>query len=515
MSRTLFALTPQPPLPGGEGEQDLRPLATGRGGWGVRAIPRNGWIALGVALFMASPAPGADPARPPNIVVMMTDDQRFDYLSCAGHPFLKTPNMDRIAREGYRFTNMFVTNSLCAPSRASLMTGQYSHANGVLDNLGSKLKPDAPWIPDELRKAGYEVAFVGKSHVPGHFRDKTWDYYFGFTGQGNYLKPVIAESGLDGKIGPDKPYEGWMDDVTTAKAIEWMKRDRKKPFVLFLFFKSPHRQWQPPPRYKDLYADAVVKKPALWDDPGQGKPRAFLQAANMFGQYPDTKDYDGMIRDYCRCLTGADDNVGKVLKTLDDLKVYDDTAVFYTSDNGFFLGEWQRFDKRFMHEPSIRVPLLLKLPKNNSRVARAVGYNPTEMVLNLDLAPTILELARVRAPKAMQGRSMLPHVLVPPAGPLPPEWQPREAFLYEYFEFPDESHNVNKNRGVRTTKWKFIHYYDPPFKFAQEFELYDLERDPEERVNLANRPMMQPVMKELQAKMQQLRQETGDMDVKP
>jgi arylsulfatase A-like enzyme len=447
--------------------------------------------------FAASPILAADK---PNIVVMMTDDQRFDYLSCAGHPFLKTPNMDRIAKEGARFTNMFVTNSLCAPSRATLMTGQYSHAHGVRDNLGAKLHADVPWMPDELRKAGYEVAFVGKSHVPGFFRDKTWDYYFGFTGQGNYLKPVVAESGADGKIGPDKPYEGWMDDVTTAKAIEWMKKDRKKPFVLFLFFKAPHRAWQPPPRYKDLYADAVVKKPALWDDSGQGKPRAFLQAANMFGQYPDTKDYDNMIRDYCRCLAGADDNVGKVLKALEEMKVLDTTAVMYTSDNGFFLGEWQRFDKRFMHEASIRVPLMIRYPKRIP--AETLKH---EMVLNVDIAPTLLDLAGATPPKEMHGASVIP---LAEAGDKAVKW--RDAFLYEYFEFPDISHNVNKHRGVRTTKWKFIHYYDPPFNFNEEYELYDLEKDPEERVNLANRPAMQVTVKELKAKMEQLRKDTGD-----
>lgn len=459
-------------------------------------------LAVAAVTLLAGVAPAADK---PNIVVMMTDDQRFDFMSCAGHPFLKTPNMDRIAKDGVRFTNMFVTNALCAPSRATLMTGQYSHANGVLDNLGSKLKPDAPWMPDELRKAGYEVAFVGKSHVPGHFRDKTWDYYFGFTGQGNYLKPVIAESGADGKIGPDKPYEGWIDDVTTAKAIEWMKRDRKKPFALFLFFKAPHRAWQPPARHKNLYADATVKKPALWDDAGQGKPRAFLQAANMIGQYPDTKDYDGMIRDYCRCLTGVDDNVGKVLAALEGMKQYDNTAVMYTSDNGFFLGEWQRFDKRFMHEPSIRVPMLLKLPKS---YVWGAGKTPGEMVLNIDIAPTLLEIAGVQAPKAMHGASMVQLVAEVPNDPLPIKW--RDAWLYSYHEFPDISHNVTKHRGVRTTKWKFIHYYDPPFGFAQEYELYDLENDPGERVNLANRPAMQATVKELKAKLEQLRKDTGD-----
>ena len=381
-----------------------------------------------------------------------------------------------------------------------------------------------------MRKLGYEVAFCGKSHVPGYFRDKTWDYYFGFQGQGDYLKPVIAESGPDGKIGPDKPYEGWMDDIVTDKAIAWMKRQAggkgepaggsttkgKKPFALFLFFKAPHRAWQPAPRNKDLYANATVKKPALWDDSGAGKPRAFLQAANMFGQYPDTKDYDNMVRDYCRCITGVDDNVGKVLKALDDTKRADDTAVLYTSDNGFFLGEWQRFDKRFMHEPSIRVPLLDEVAESDTEGSTSErGRSSTRWrFLNVDIAPTVLELAGAPAPKAMQGRSMLPFARVPPPGPLPPEWKPREAWYYEYFEFPDVSHNVNKHRGIRMTKWKLIHYYDPPFGFKEEFKQCDLVNDPEERVNLANRPAMQGTVKELRATMDALRKELGAVDAK-
>jgi arylsulfatase A-like enzyme len=475
----------------------------------TRTSPTLAGLAIGIALLFSSALHAAEPPRP-NIIVMMTDDQRHDFMGCAGHPFLKTPNMDRIAREGCRFTNMFVTNSLCAPSRATLMSGQYSHAHGVRDNLGSKLDPKAPWMPDELRKAGYEVAFVGKSHVPGNFRGKTWDYYFGFTGQGNYLKPVIAESGPDGKIGPDKAYDGWMDDVTTAKAIDWMKRERTKPFVLFLFFKAPHRQWQPPARYKDLYQDAAIARPALWDEPGRGKPQAFLQAANMFGQYPDTKDYPGMIRDYCRCITGVDDNVGKVLRALEDMKCQDNTAILYTSDNGFFLGEWQRFDKRFMHEPSLRVPLLLKLPKSHAATSLPAGSKPGEMVLNIDIAPTVLSLAGAPIPREMHGRSVVPFASLPPPGPLPESHKPREAFLYEYFEFPDPSHWVQKNRGVRTPKWKYIHYYEPPFGLPQEYELYDLENDPDERINLAGRPKMKPVLDELRAKMEQIRKETGD-----
>jgi arylsulfatase A-like enzyme len=464
--------------------------------------PRLLPLATLAALAAGSPAAAAEPAKRPNIVVMMTDDQRFDYMSCAGHPFLKTPNMDRIAREGAHFKNMFVTNSLCAPSRATLLTGLYSHAHGVRDNLGAKLDPTAVWMPDLLRANGYEVAFCGKSHVPGNFRSKNWDYYFGFVGQGNYFKAVIAESQPDGTIGPDKPYQGWMDDIVTDHALAWMKKPREKPFVLFLFFKAPHRQWQPAERHKDDFKDAVVKKPALWDDPGQGKPLAFLQAANMFGQYPDTKNYDEMVRDYCRCIAGVDDNVGRVLKTLDEMKVLDDTAVMYTSDNGFFLGEWQRFDKRFMHEPSLRVPLMLRYPKHVS-----AGQTPGELVTNVDIAPTVLSLVGVPVPPEMHGRSVTDVVYAEKAAK---PW--RDAFLYEYSEFPDRSHNVQKNRGVRTAKWKYIHYYAPPFNWKEEFELYDLEKDPEERENLANRPKFKTVVAEMKTRLEQLRKETGDRD---
>lgn len=447
------------------------------------------WSLVAVLAFVA-PAW----ATPPNIVVMMTDDQRYDFLGHAGHPFIKTPNMDRIATEGARCKNMFVTNALCAPSRATLMTGLYSHAHGVRDNLGAALRDDVTWMPDLLRAAGYEVAFCGKSHVPGHFRNKTWDYYFGFRGQGNYLKPMIAE----GTDGVDKPYVGYMDDVVTEHAIAWMRKPRTKPFALFLFFKAPHRRWDRPERYKDLYKDVAVPRPELWDHPGLGKPNSFLMAANMFGQFPDTKDYAAMVKDYCTCLTAVDDNVGKVLATLADMKSLDDTAVVYTSDNGFFMGEWQRFDKRFMHEPSIRVPLLIRYPK----LAKP-GAVIEPMVINTDIAPTLLDLAGAKSPTPMHGRSILPLLRGESAG-----W--RDAWLYEYFEFPDPSHNVRKNRGVRTEQYKLIHYYDPPFKTdREEFELYDLQADPQEKVNVYARPKYQPVIQELKARLERLRAEVG------
>jgi arylsulfatase A-like enzyme len=451
-------------------------------------------ITLIALLFLGPLASAADR---PNLILMMTDDQRFDFMSNAGHPFLKTPGMDRIASEGVRCRNMFVTNSLCAPSRASIMTGLYSHSHGVVDNMGSKLRDDVTWLPDLLRQAGYEVAFCGKSHVPGYFRNKTWDYYFGYQDQGRYLNPVIAE----GTAGPDKAFEGYVDDIVTDHALACIKKPRTKPYCLFLFFKAPHRPWQRPDRYKDLYQDALVTKPALWNDSGQGKPRSFLAAANMIGQYPDVKDFDKMIKDYCAVLTAADDNVGRVLDTLSELRQLDQTAVLFTSDNGFFLGEWQRFDKRFMHEPSIRVPLLIRYP-----ALAEPGTVIEPMVLNIDIGPTLLDLAGVKTPAGIHGRSIVP-LLKDDAG----TW--RNDWLYEYFEFPDPSHSVRKHRGVRTERYKFIHYFEPPFKTdREEFELYDLKDDPQERVNLYPRMRGEPLVKVLRERLEQLRKDTGDQD---
>ncbi len=429
----------------------------------------------------------------PNLIVMMTDDQRADAMSCAGNSILKTPNIDRIARDGARFKNMFVTNSLCAPSRASLMTGLYSHTHGVRDNTPQRpnVPLAIPFVSDHLRQAGYEVAFCGKSHAPKAFRDRQWDYYFGFKDQGNYLKPMIAE-GTDGK---DILYPGWMDDVVTEHAINWMKKKREKPFALFLFFKAPHRSWSPPPRYKNLFSDVKIPKPELWDADRKLKPKAFADADNVIGSanHKDVPDLDHFLKDYYRCITGVDDNVGKVLDTLKEMGQLDNTGILYTSDNGFFAGEWQAFDKRFMHEPSIRVPMLIRYPK----VFNA-GSTPEQMVLNIDIAPTLLDLAGVPIPREMQGRSM-----VPLGKGEVKDW--RKDWLYEYYEYPGP-HSVRKNRGIRTDRFKYIHYYERP----EEFELYDLEKDPMEKVNLYGKAEYAEVARKLRNRLEGLREETGD-----
>lgn len=448
-------------------------------------------LRLGLFVFMCLPAILF--AQQPNLVIMMCDDQRADAMSGAGNPVIKTPHMDRLAQEGMTFKNMFVTNALCAPSRATLLTGLYSHKNGVTDNYGKEIHSNIKILPDYLRAAGYEVAFCGKSHIKGALRDRTWDYYFGYKDQGRYIDPIIAE----GVNGEDKIWPGYMDDIVTDKAIAWLKQPRSKPFCLFLFFKAPHRQWVPAPRHKTLYADVNIPKPSLWDHPGQGKPAAFLMAANMFGQFPDTKDFAGMVRDYYRTITAVDDNIGKVYTSLQEAKLLDKTVMMHTSDNGFFLGEWQRFDKRFMHEPSIRVPLLVRYPPMIKP-----GTISENMVINTDLAPTILDLAGLKPEPSMQGRSFKPLL----AGKDIP-W--RKDWYYEYHEYPDVSHNVQKMRGIRTERYKLIHYYQPPDRFAEAYELYDLMNDPEEKVNLQGRPAIKQLKEQLIIRMKELRDELG------
>ncbi len=449
------------------------------------------YFALLIPLIFVSLSRAADR---PNIIVMMTDDQRADALSCVGNKILKTPNIDRIGKEGAICQNMFVTNALCAPSRATLMTGLYSHAHGVKDNSGGR--PDVaasiPFVSDILQKEGYEVAFCGKSHQKSAFRDRKWDYYFGYKDQGNYLKPVIAE-GTDGK---DMPYTGWMDDVVAEKAIEWVKKKREKPFCLFLFFKSPHRSWVRAPRHADLFKGIEIMKPPLWDADRTAKPSAFSKADNKIGDAQDVKTYEKFITDYYSTITGVDENVGKLLDALKTMNQLDNTAILYTSDNGFFAGEWQAYDKRFMHEVSIRVPMLVRYPK----LVKA-GSTPKEMIINIDIAPTLLDLAGVKETPKMHGKSFVP-VLKGEAK----EW--RKDWLYSYYEFPGP-HSVPKNRGVRTESWKLIHYYK---QTPEEFELYNLEKDPQETTNLYGKPEHAEITKKLKERLKELQKEVNEPD---
>ena len=448
----------------------------------------------------------------PNVVFIMTDDQRQDAMSAYGNPILKTPNMDAIGAAGMRFTESFVTNSLCQPSRASFLTGLYSHAHGVLSNGGGPdfanhpgLRPDQETFVHLLRNAGYRTALVGKWHMPS--LPTGFDDWVVFPGQGRYHDPDMIAKGARIR------FRGHADDVTGDLALEFLRtRPKDKPFCLLYQFKSPHRSWMPAERYAHAFDDVMVPVPRTFEDKLAGRPDALRRAEMAIADMPDFADrgvlpslpvaerkrlnLEHLVKNYYRVLLSVDDNVGRLLRQLDADGVAQDTIVVYTSDNGFFLGEHGLFDKRLMYEPSIRVPMLVKYP---ARVP-AGQVDGTHMVLNVDVAPTLLELAGLPVPGWMHGKSFAP-LLIGASVP----W--RDAFFYEYYEYPAE-HCVGKNRGVRTSRWKLIHFWEQP----EEWELYDLQNDPDEMRNLATSRAHQPIVRELRHRLAALRRETGDTD---
>ncbi|MBS1854799.1 MAG: sulfatase [Acidobacteria bacterium] len=470
---------------------------------------RRDFLRAGAGL-MGGMAMGAPPleaqgrARRPNLIFMTTDGHRPDALSLNGNRILQTPNFDRIGREGVQFRNSFVCNALCLPSRASAMTGLHSHVTGCVDNMNRAIPTDIPMFTDLLREAGYEVGVFGKAHV----RDldkRNFDYYFGYPGAAtDYYWPVITES-IHGDAGPPTVYDGYVEDVVMDRAVRWMKQPREKPFCMVFWFQSPHAPFFRPRRLLDLYNGIPIPKPATFDDDLKGypgKPRAFADADDVIGTYVRNSQTKGncarsleeMVKDYYAGIVAADENVGKMFQALTDTGQLDDTAILFSSDHGFFMGEWRKYDKRFMHEPSIRVPMLVRYP----RMARP-GSTVDEMTTNLDIAPTFLELAGVPVPQRMQGLSMVPFL----KGEKPKTW--RKDWLYEYYEYPGP-HNVRKNRGVRTDRYKFIHYYEAP----EEFEMYDLREDPGELHNLYGDARHAGLAQDLRKRLEELRVETHD-----
>ncbi|HEX4749446.1 MAG TPA: sulfatase [Bryobacteraceae bacterium] len=454
--------------------------------------------ALGASALSAQTDGGS---RRPNIIFMLGEGQRADALSLAGNRLLRTPNHDRIGREGVWFRNAFVTNALCAPCRAAVMTGMYSHATGALgNNTNSPIPHSIPMFTELLHDAGYEVALCGKAHIGEGARDRFWDYYFAYNAPStDYYHPVFYE-GRDGKItGPEK-YSGYADDLVTDRALGWLKQKREKPFCLLLWWQAPHAPFYRARRHLDLYNGVPIPKPDTFDDDLKGypgKPRAFADADNKIGttilSNDDPRSLEELVKDYYAGLVDVDENIGRLLDWLTETGQLDDTVILHSADHGFFLGEWRMYDKRFMHEPSIRVPMMIRYPK-----LFHAGRVVDEMVLNLDIAPTLLELAGVQIPSRMQGRS-----LVKLGRGEETAW--RKDWLYEYYEYPG-SQQVKPNRGVRTDQYKLIHYYLPP----QEFELYDLKADPSEKNNLYGKPEYAALAYTLQQRITQLRKETGD-----
>jgi arylsulfatase A-like enzyme len=453
---------------------------------------------------MGSPPPDPPPARP-NFVFLMGEGHRPDALSLNGNTIVQTPNFDRIGREGIQFPNSFTVNALCLPARSAALTGMYTHSTGCVDNKGRVIPAEVPLFTELLRNAGYDVALFGKAHI-GKLGERGWDYYFGYPGAAtDYFWPVIDE-GSEGKVKPAQVFEGYVDDLVTDRAMSWMKQKREKPFCLCLWFQAPHSPFFRARRHLDLYNGVSIPKPSTFDDDLKGypgKPRAFDNTDNKIGgpyaQQSGTRDncarsHEEVVKDYYAGIVDTDDNVGKVFQALTDLGQLDDTVILFTSDHGFFLGEWRMYDKRLMHEPSIRTPLLVRYP----RMIRA-GSIAKEMTLITDLAPTFLDLAGVPIPERLHGQSLTPFL----KGERPQSW--RKDLLYEYYEYPGP-HNVRKNRGVRTERYKLIHYYEDP----EEFELYDLQEDPGELQNLYGDPSFAALAHQLRQRIDELRQATDD-----
>lgn len=423
----------------------------------------------------------------PNILVFLTDDQAAKAVGYTGEfPFLTTPHMDRVAREGVTFENSFVTTSLCSPGRASLLTGLTASSHGVINNSGIELASDIPTFPQLLQQAGYETAFVGKWHMNSSAEPRPgFDYWLSFGGQGVYVDPVLNENGVSYQAA------GYITDILTQKALDWLTRPRTKPFCLFMSHKAVHQPFTPPTLYIETWRDELLPEPANFQDSYAGKP-AWLRRLILYGadeeQWvasselsipielpPNTWDQSNdSLMNYFRCLEAVDDSLGALIAELERQKSLDVTALIVTSDNGFFLGAHRLWDKRLMYEESIRVPLMIRYPKLIS-LPRTVK----EMVLNIDLAPTILDLAGVKAPQHFEGSS-LKSLLTndPQLG----SW--RTSFFYEYFpevQYP----GYPKIQGVRTGEWKYIHY---PERIDDLDELYDLTADPLEMTNLIAMP---------------------------
>lgn len=443
----------------------------------------------------------------PNFVFFMTDDQRFDALSCAGNRILKTPHMDRIAEEGVRFSQAFVSNSLCSPSRGTIVTGLYSHAHGVTWNTGpdNRLNPELPTFPKLLREAGYFTALNGKWHIRS--QPEGFDHWCVLPGQGKYHDPDMIAGGTRVKM------RGYVDDVIGDQAIATLRnRPKDQPFCLLCWFKAPHRSWEPAKRFEKMYDDIAIPEPSTFPLGLDDRPGAIRNSDIQIADMPDffhmgvpknasrqerkRLNYQHYVKQYYRVLLGVDENVGRLLDYLDEEGLAENTFVIHTADNGFFMGEYGLFDKRMMYEPSIRVPMLARYPAgfDGGRV------DDDHMVLNNDLCHTILDYAGVPKPEVMRnhGESWRPVLEGAPAS-----W--RQSWMYQFFEYPAIA-CTGKMRGVRTNRWKLVHYIQEP----QEFELFDLESDPEERKNLYHDPAHRQKREELRAELERLRDRVND-----
>ncbi len=450
----------------------------------------------------------------------MSDDRAAHAISAYGSTINQTPNIDRLADEGVRLTNAFCTNALCTPSRATILTGQYSHVNNV-KTLDDELDSSRPVQSQKLLKqAGYETAIIGKWHMGNNeaSNPQGFDYWNILPGQGDYYDPMFFENGIE------KHYEGYVTDIITEKAVEWLdSRESESPFFLMVHHKAPHSPWIPARRHEQLGVEGEFPEPETLMDDYETRSEAVkittiriedTRKANLKFDPPpgisqDEKRkwaYQRYITDYTRTVQAVDDSVGTLLDYLDDHGLTDNTLVVYTSDQGMFLGDHGWHDKRFMYEESSRMPFLARLPGKIE-----AGLVATDMLLNVDFAPTFIDYAGVDVPDEVQGksgRSLL-------EGVRPKNWQ---TSLYYRYWMHTIGHRVIPNYGVRNERYKLIYYYgvtpkdtgDPAIKIEPEWELYDLQLDPRELNNVYGTPDYLKVQLTMLAELDRLQANVGD-----
>ena len=483
--------------------------------------------------------------KPLNIVYIMTDDHTAQMMSCYDKRYMHTPNLDRIAEHGVRFTSSYVANSLSGPSRACMITGKHSHANGFTDNTTCVFDASQPTFPKMLQRAGYQTAVFGKWHLeslPTGF-DK-WEIV---PGQGDYYNPRFIEMN-----GDTINQKGYLTDLITDKSIDWIEnqRDKDKPFCILIHHKAIHRNWLSKIEDLHLYEDRTFPVPRNFYDDYEGRPAAAAQEMSIDKDmdliYDLKMDRDDLnsslkptylnmikrmnpqerkawhefynsiasdfysrdlkgrelaewkfqryVRDYMKVVKSLDDNVGRVLDYLEKSGLIENTLVVYTSDQGFYIGEHGWFDKRFMYEESFHTPLIMRLPEGFDRRG-----DISEMVQNIDYAPTFLEIAGAPIPDDMQGMSLMPLL----RGDKNVKW--RDALYYHFYEYPAE-HSVKRHYGVSNGRYKLIHFYND----IDHWEFYDLLNDPYEMHNIYNVPAVKPLVEKMRQRLVELQKQYKD-----
>ena len=498
----------------------------------MKTVRQHIMVAAALALTLGHLATAASR---PNIVWIFSDDHSYQTIGTYGgrlQSLNPSPNIDSIARDGIRFDRCYVGNSICAPSRATLLTGKHSHMNGKYTNRDS-FNHDQQQFQKILQKHGYQTVMVGKIHLSGMMQG--FDYWEVLPGQGKYYNPDFITA--EGKT----HYEGrYVSDVITERALNWLEneRDEDKPFMLMVHHKAPHRNWDPADRHMSKYEDVEIPEPAnLFDDyatrgaaaAGQSmeidrhmnltrdlkaegslaqNPR-YVERSKWFAENkPEGKalvkwKYQTYMKDFMRCTWAVDESVGHILKALDEQDLSDNTIVMYSSDQGFYMGEHGWFDKRFMYEESFRTPLVARWPGKIKP-----GSVNEDLVQNIDFAETFLDLAGAPIPDDMQGESLVPLL----KGKTPKDW--RDSLYYHYYEYPG-AHSVRRHEGAFNGRYKLIRFYGTDVPSGEEWEFYDLKSDPTEMNNLYSNPEYAGRIAELKKELKALKKQYSVPDEPP